>query len=74
MEQTGEIFNLDFAYYNGKYYSYYGIVPTILFYRAFIALVGIPPNNSFAIILFGTLLITACSRLVRCLCRRLDRI
>lgn len=73
MEQTGEIFNLDFAYYNGKYYSYYGIVPTILFYVPFIALVGIPPNNSFAIILFGTLLITACFRLVRCLCRRLDK-
>ena len=73
MEKTGEVFNLDFAYHNGRYYSYYGIVPTLLFYLPFIAITKNPPNNSFAVILFGILYLTACFRLVRCLCRRLNR-
>ena len=73
MEKTGEVFNLDFAYYNGRYYSYYGIVPTLLFYLPFIAITKNPPNNSFAVILFGILYLTACFRLVRSLCRRLNK-
>lgn len=73
MQKTGEVFNLDFAYYNGRYYSYYGIVPTLLFYLPFVAITHNPPNNSFAIILFGILYLTACFRLVRCLCRRLNK-
>lgn len=56
-EQTGEAFKLDFAFFNGKYYSYYGIVPTLLFYLPFIALTGIPLNNSIPVILMGILFI-----------------
>lgn len=72
-EKYGEMFNLDFAYYNGRYYSYYGITPTLLFYLPVLALTGSPAGNFYAVILFGILFITACFRLVRSLCRRLNK-
>ena len=56
-QQTGEAFKLDFAFFNGQYFSYYGIVPTLLFYLPFIALTGIPLNNSIVVILMGTVFI-----------------
>jgi hypothetical protein len=56
-QKTGEAFKLDFAYFNGQYFSYYGIVPTLLFYLPFIALTGIPLNNSIPIILLGAVFI-----------------
>ncbi|MBO4449640.1 MAG: hypothetical protein J5777_03565 [Clostridiales bacterium] len=72
-EKTGETFNLDFAYHNGRYYSYFGIVPTLLFYLPFVSLTGTAPGNSYAVILFGILFITACFRLVRSLSLRLNK-
>ena len=55
--KTGEAFKLDFAFFNGQYFSYYGIVPTLLFYLPFVALAGIPLNNSIPVILMGIVFI-----------------
>ena len=56
-QQTGEAFKLDFAYFNGQYFSYYGIVPTLLFYLPFVALTGIPLSNSIPVLVLGILFI-----------------
>ena len=56
-KETGEAFKLDFAYFDGKYYSYYGIVPTLLFYIPFVALTGLHLNNSVPIFLMGIVFI-----------------
>lgn len=73
MKETGESFNLDFAFYNGKYYCYYGVVPVLLFYLPFLKIFGFPANNSFAVVFFGGIFISACFRLIRCLCRRRNK-
>ncbi len=55
--QTGESFKLDFAFFDGKYYSYYGIVPTLIFYVPFVALTGLHLNNSVPVLLMGVVFI-----------------
>lgn len=55
--QTGESFKLDFAFFDGKYYSYYGIVPTLIFYIPFVALTGLHLNNSVPVLLMGVVFI-----------------
>ena len=40
-EKTDEIFYVDHAYYNGKYYCYFGIVPALVFFVPFKALFGV---------------------------------
>lgn len=52
-KEAGESFKLDFAFFEGKYYSYYGVVPTLLFYLPFVALTGLHLNNSVPILLMG---------------------
>ena len=56
-QKTHESFKLDFAFFNGKYYSYYGIVPTLLFYIPFVALTGLHLNNSVPVFLLGMVFI-----------------
>ena len=56
-KETGESFRLDFAFFDGKYYSYYGIVPTIIFYLPFVALTGLCLNNSIPVLLMGVVFI-----------------
>ena len=53
--ETGESFKLDFAFFNGRYYSYYGIVPTLLFYLPYVAITGSYLNNSVPILIMGIL-------------------
>lgn len=40
-EKTDEIFYVDHAYYNGKYYCYFGVVPALVFFVPFKALFGV---------------------------------
>ena len=68
--QTGESFKLDFAFFEGKYYSYYGIVPTLLFYLPFVALTGLHLSNSVPILIMGILYIIFSFLLVYKLIRR----
>ena len=68
--ETGEAFKLDFAFFDGKYYSYYGIVPTLIFYLPFVALTGLPLNNSVPVLLMGVVFIIFSFMLIYKLVRR----
>ena len=49
----------DRAYYNGKYYSYFGIAPLILFYLPIYLISGFVPPDSAACALFAMLTVAA---------------
>ena len=68
--ETGESFKLDFAFFDGKYYSYYGIVPTLIFYLPFVALTGLHLNNSVPVLLMGVVFIVFSFLLIYKLVRR----
>lgn len=62
--ETGEWVKGDFAYYNGHYYCYYGVVPTIMFYLPFMIITGEPLANVFPVMIFSILFIGAAFYLV----------
>jgi len=50
-------FNMDYAYYNGKYYEYFGIVPELLFYYPYYMATGADLPNYKAIYGFYIILV-----------------
>ncbi|MBR2737919.1 MAG: hypothetical protein IKD88_04330 [Lachnospiraceae bacterium] len=58
-QETGETYIIDFAYYNGHYYSYFGIVPVILFYLPYLLLTGDLLPTWAPVILCGLLFVCA---------------
>ena len=68
---TGEYAKLDFAYYKGKYYCYYGVVPTLLYYLPAKLITGLPAKNSHFILLTGIVFILASLKLIISLLKRL---
>ncbi len=38
--QTGEMDHMDYAYFDGRYYCYYGLIPALFFYVPYVALTG----------------------------------
>ncbi|MBO6260290.1 MAG: hypothetical protein J6N47_05650 [Lachnospiraceae bacterium] len=55
----------DYALYNGKYYVYFGIVPCLLFYLPFYALLGIKMPNSLPILGAAVLLLVGIYMLIK---------
>lgn len=56
----------DIAYYNGRYYVYFGVVPCLLFQLPFELLFGVQDlPNAFGMIVMAVLMIAACFGLVR---------
>lgn len=56
----------DIAYYNGRYYVYFGVVPCLLFQLPFELLLGIPDlPHAFGMIVMAVLMIAAAFGLVR---------
>ena len=55
----------DYAYYNGKYYIYFGILPVLLIYLPVYALTGIMLRTDLVVGMLSILLIGACFWLVR---------
>ncbi|MBE6155498.1 MAG: hypothetical protein E7164_01930 [Firmicutes bacterium] len=49
--KMNEDFYLDYAFYNGKYYSYFGVVPCLLLYLPFNLITGNSLYNSFALLI-----------------------
>lgn len=41
----GIYYSMDYAFYNGKYYAYFGIVPEVLFYYPYLVIKGIDMPN-----------------------------
>ena len=48
-EETGEIVLWDHAFYEGKYYSYFGILPAVVYYFPFFLITGTHAPNYFGI-------------------------
>ena len=67
---TGEIALTDYAYFDGRYYCYYGVVPLILFYLPYVALTGKLVHNCYVIALLGAVFVPASFAMVRQLIRR----
>ncbi|MCH5212735.1 MAG: hypothetical protein J1G06_06955 [Oscillospiraceae bacterium] len=55
--RKGVKFKWDNAYYNGKYYSYFGVAPAILLYLPYNLITGENLPNSTALCIFGILTI-----------------
>lgn len=45
----------DYVFYNGKIYTYFGIVPTLMFYLPFRLLVGVYPSEYFSVFVFSAI-------------------
>lgn len=56
----------DIAYYNGRYYVYFGVVPCLLFQLPFELVLGVQDlPHAFGMIVMAVLLVAACFGLVR---------
>lgn len=53
MSENGEYYYLDYAYYDGRYYCYFGILPVLLTLLPYYALTGTHMPISIAISIFG---------------------
>ena len=55
--QTGVKFHWDYAFYNGKYYMYFGIVPTIILFLPYRIITGTPLDTIVATQIFVAIFI-----------------
>lgn len=66
----GVKFALDYAYFEGQYYVYFGIVPCLLLFLPYHLLTGLDLPNWCAVAFFSILLASAAACLLYSLCRR----
>lgn len=52
-KQSGARYNWDYAYFEGKYYSYFGIAPILTLYAPMYALMGTLPNVPLACLILA---------------------
>ncbi len=69
-EGAGESYLWDVAYYNGKYYVYFGIVPVLLFYLPWYLVTGTPFPTRLGVLITGVGFILAVFWLSANLARR----
>ena len=69
-EQTGEEPLWDVAFYNGHYYSYFGVVPVIVCYLPYRLLTGQALPSWIPVIFFGALFAAGCFAFMYALCRK----
>ena len=73
-KELGESIPTDFAYFDGHYYCYYGVVPVLLFYVPFVALTGEPLRNSVPVFICGIVLIISSFRLVYVMLKKYQKL
>ncbi len=66
----GVRFALDYAYYEGHYYVYFGIIPCLLLYLPYYLLTGMDLPNWCAVAFFAVLLALSIAYMLYVLCRR----
>lgn len=66
----GVRFALDYAYYDGHYYVYFGIVPCLLLYLPYYLITGMDLPNWCAVAFFSILLATTIAYMLYVLCKR----
>lgn len=62
--ETEELYLWDYAYYDGHYYVYFGVLPVLLLYLPIYALTGVMLRTDIVLGLFCLMLIPACFYLV----------
>ncbi|SCW27974.1 hypothetical protein SAMN02910456_00292 [Ruminococcaceae bacterium YRB3002] len=67
---NGEPVLMDYAYFNGHYYSYYGVVPAILFYLPWYMLTGVALQNNIVVIIASLVYIAGSFYLIRSISRK----
>lgn len=63
-------YSMDYAFYNGKYYAYFGIVPEVLFYYPYLLIKGEDLQNYQVMMLLSIMLVVAIFWLVSGLIRK----
>lgn len=69
-QETGQPYFWDYAFYQGKYYSYFGVLPVILAYIPFKLVTGQNLRTDFAVAAFAVLAIVA---IIFCVYQILER-
>lgn len=66
----GILFSMDYAYYDGHYYEYFGIVPEVLFYYPYLQIKGEDMKNYQVMLILYTVLMISSFLLVTNLVRK----
>ncbi|PJM78631.1 hypothetical protein CUU80_08570 [Bifidobacterium scaligerum] len=69
-QQSGETYLIDFVYFNGHYYSYFGVLPCVLFFIPYLLLTGNDLAPWKVVLLLGIVLALLSVTLVRLLFKR----
>ncbi|MDE7422566.1 MAG: hypothetical protein K2N51_02550 [Lachnospiraceae bacterium] len=64
-EETGEWYQWDAAYYEGKYYVYFGIIPALLFYLPYYLLTGNMLSNTIVVFFAAAISMIFLARLLK---------
>ena len=59
----------DYAFYDGQYYCYFGVVPCLITFLPFKALTGVDLRTDFVVVFFGITCMLACAYLLYQLCQ-----
>lgn len=59
----------DYAFYDGQYYCYFGVIPCLITFLPFKALTGIDLRTDFVVVFFGITCMFACAYLLYQLCQ-----
>lgn len=70
LREAGESYRLDWAYYNNKYYVYFGVVPVLLTFLPYYVITGSHLSVTIAISIFGIMYIVGCFALLWVLFKR----
>lgn len=70
MEQSGQNFRWDHAYYDGHYYVYFGVVPVVLLYIPYYLITGNDMPNFIGVVMFTVFFTAAVYALIAAVVRR----
>ena len=73
LSQAGEYYYLDYAFYNGRYYSYFGALPALVAFVPFKLLTGRDLRTDQVVLALGVIFICAFNALLYCLAKRYRR-
>ena len=73
LSQAGEYYYLDYAFYNGHYYSYFGALPALVAFVPFKLLTGCDLRTDQAVLALGVIFVFAFNALLYCLAKRYRR-
>ncbi|OFK23332.1 hypothetical protein [Olsenella sp. HMSC062G07] len=71
LSRAGETYYLDYAYYKGKYYSYFGVLPALTLFLPYKAITGYDLSTARAVVFMGAVYILAMNHLLLSLGRAL---